>query len=147
MIAELAGAFASGSACADLGATYVDLDLKTWTAYTEADHPSAMHLSSNYGSLVVLDRAVAIPRGITFLGGHAARHIANPELERFQRDFRGLVLRGGGGKGLAKQCQPWLDRGSFEPDELADFIEQVGVLAVQARTGGLDLFLAAYPPP
>jgi hypothetical protein len=62
----------------EIGATYVDLDVETWTAYTEI--VQAQHLSSNYASLVVVDRAIAIPRGVCFLAGHAVRRIRNDEL-------------------------------------------------------------------
>jgi hypothetical protein len=96
---------------------------------------------------VAIDRVLALPRGIDFLRGQALRHVTHAELETFLHDWRRLVLGAQGAVGVALAIQPWLDRGGYDPDEVAEFVDTVGELGAQALESKQDLLLIGYPVP
>lgn len=146
-LAKLATAYAGKPAPSELGPTYVALEHDLWTEYMDERLPGASHMSSNYASLVAIDRAVAIPRGVHLLGGHAVRRVKHDELAEFVRDWRFLMMATGGAKAIAATCGAWMDRGYFDVDELADFVDEIGELAEAAIRLDAELLLVGYPAP
>lgn len=65
------GDVCGGKAPKEIGRAYVDASLDDLEPLLE----STILMSSGYASVVVLDRALALPHGVDLMGGHAVRAI------------------------------------------------------------------------
>lgn len=97
--------------------------------------------SPNFPSLVVIDQAIAIPHGISFLEGTALRRFGVSEIPGLKARWLDLVQRAGGIRGLVDRVAPYLDRGGNGLDDAFEAVELVEWGIETAGETQLDLLL------
>ncbi|MEM9074754.1 MAG: hypothetical protein AAGE52_40030 [Myxococcota bacterium] len=124
-----------------LESAYVDIPLED---VTQALRDPLM--SPNYPSIVALDRAFALPRGVSLLDGRALRVLSLEEVAAVHKQL-GHALADEGEEGVVEVLAPHLDRYGNGPDDARAMWRVLWAGLLEARAEETSLLLAGCPVP
>lgn len=135
----------------DFASAHVELrkgtDKKHYALFERFGRESKFVMSPNHPAIVVVDRVIAIPYGMSFMRGLAGARFRTKGVLRLAEEWPALLERVGGTKKAARRVAKYLDRhGNGEADSLK-MIRMITDGIVQAADGELDLVLVGMLTP